>query len=305
MKLFYGYLKSFLKEDFNSRYYLFSFLFITGAITFNYTIDFEDGILDKLDGVVPRTMAFLAFYMVSYSIIILLNSVFYPKNTFHKQKKFWLKIFLGFFILSFDTAIHLSEILSFVPFQIRFLILKIFNNLMSLFTYLLPLWFIYRYIDKDNTSFYGLTTKGFNLNPYLQLFLIVIPLVIAASFIENFNSYYPVYKQNTASEYWGIASWIPALGYELTYGWNFISVELLFRGFFVIGMVKILGRHAIVPMVVVYCFIHFGKPIGECISSVFGGYLLGIIAYYSRNIMGGIIIHIGLAWLMELVSMLN
>lgn len=305
MKLFYGYLKSFLKEDFNTWYYLITLLFIAGAIIFNYTVDFEDGILDNLPGALPRTLAFLAFYMVSYSLIILLNRIFYPKNTFHKQKKFWLKIFLGFFILSFDTAIHLSGFISFVPLPIRYLVLKILNNLMSLFTYLLPLWFIYRYIDKNNTSYYGLTTKGFNLIPYLQLFLIVIPLVIAASFIENFSSYYPVYKQNPAAEYWGIASWIPALGYELTYGWNFISVELLFRGFFVIGMLKMLGRHAVVPMVVAYCFIHFGKPVGECISSIFGGYMLGIIAYYSRNIMGGIIIHIGLAWLMELVSMLN
>ena len=129
--------------------------------------------------------------------------------------------------------------------------------------------------------------------------------MIAASFLENFSSYYPFYKQNPAAEYWGIASWIPALGYELMYGLNFISVEFLFRGFFVIGMLKMLGRHAVVPMVVAYCFIHFGKPVGECISSIFGGYMLGIIAYYSRNIMGGIIIHIGLAWLMELVSMLN
>jgi len=305
LKLFYGYLKSFVKEDFNAWYYLITLLFIGGAIIFNYTVDFEDGILDKLPGVVSRTLAFLAFYMVSYSLIIFLNHVFYPENTFHRQKKFWLKIFLGFFILSLDTAIHLSGFLSTVPLTVRYLIQKIVNNLMSLFTYVLPLWLIYKYIDKNNPSFYGLTTKGFKLNPYLQLFMIVIPLVVAASFIENFSSYYPVYKQNTAASYWGISEWIPGLGYELTYGWNFVTVELLFRGFFVIGLLKILGRHAVVPMVVAYCFIHFGKPVGECISSVFGGYILGVIAYYSRNIWGGIIIHIGLAWLMEVVSMLN
>ena len=68
--------------------------------------------------------------------------------------------------------------------------------------------------------------------------------------------------------------------YELAYGWNFISIELLFRGFLVIGMVKLMGRHAILPMIVVYSFIHFGKPAGECISAIFGGYILGIIAYF-------------------------
>jgi membrane protease YdiL (CAAX protease family) len=135
--------------------------------------------------------------------------------------------------------------------------------------------------------------------------MIVVPIVVIASFHENFNTYYPVYKSNGAAEYWNISESVTLAGYELAYGWSFVSVELLFRGFLVIGLVNIMGRHAILPMVVCYCFIHFGKPIGECISSVFGGYILGVIAYYSRSIFGGIFIHIGLAWLMEITASLN
>ena len=79
-------------------------------------------------------------------------------------------------------------------------------------------------------------------------------------------------------------------------------VELMFRGFFVIGMSSVLGREAVVPMAVFYCTIHFGKPEAEAISSLFGGYLLGAIAYQTRSIWGGVIVHIGLAWMMELVA---
>jgi hypothetical protein len=53
-------------------------------------------------------------------------------------------------------------------------------------------------------------------------------------------------------------------------------------------------------MAAFYCTIHFGKPLGECISSYFGGMVLGVLAYRTRSILGGLIVHLGLAWMMEL-----
>ena len=93
--------------------------------------------------------------------------------------------------------------------------------------------------------------------------------------------------------------------YEFTYGLNFVSLELFFRGAMVIGMAAIMGRHAVLPMAVTYCFLHFGKPAAECISSFFGGYLLGVIALYTRSIFGGCIVHLGIAFLMEAAAMLQ
>ena len=43
-------------------------------------------------------------------------------------------------------------------------------------------------------------------------------------------------------------------------------------------------------MAAMYVSIHFGKPLGETISSFFGGYILGIITINSRNIIGGTIV---------------
>jgi len=91
--------------------------------------------------------------------------------------------------------------------------------------------------------------------------------------------------------------------FEMVYVSNFLTTELLFRGFLVIGMVKYLGKDAILPMVACYAVLHFGKPLGETISSVFGGYILGVIAFYSKNIWGGVFIHGGIALLMELFSL--
>ncbi len=76
----------------------------------------------------------------------------------------------------------------------------------------------------------------------------------------------------------------------------------MFRGAMLIGMVKLLDREAVLTMTLVYMVFHFGKPIGETISSFFGGYILGVLSYNHQNIKGGIIVHIGLTWMMEIAA---
>jgi hypothetical protein len=39
---------------------------------------------------------------------------------------------------------------------------------------------------------------------------------------------------------------------------------------------------------------------GECISSFFGGLILGVVIYHTRTIFGGLMVHLGIAWMMEL-----
>ena len=52
-------------------------------------------------------------------------------------------------------------------------------------------------------------------------------------------------------------------------------------------------------MVGVYAFVHFEKPMVEAIGSMVGGFILGVIALYSRSILGGIVIHLCVALLMD------
>ena len=140
---------------------------------------------------------------------------------------------------------------------------------------------------------------------YVWLLLAAVPLVSVAAAQPAFSSYYPLFARMFPPDYMAFAEtadgWRVAL-FELTYGLDFFSTELYFRGFLVLAFVRWLGPAAILPMAVFYVTIHFGKPLGETISSFFGGYLLGIFAYYSRSIWGGVLVHIGLAWLMELAG---
>jgi hypothetical protein len=163
----------------------------------------------------------------------------------------------------------------------------------------ISLLLIWRY-NKQDEPFYGLKFKGINWKPYWLMLLIMIPLIAAASTQPDFLAMYP--KMQTVSTIGDKIElhWWHKLLYELSYGTDFISIELFFRGFLVLGFLKWAGKDAILPMACFYCTIHFGKPLAECISSYFGGILLGIVVYNTRSIAGGLLVHLGIAWLMEI-----
>lgn len=155
-------------------------------------------------------------------------------------------------------------------------------------------------ITRPDPSFYGVVSRKVKWKPYLLMLLIMIPLISAASTQADFLASYPKMKEILPLPNGAEPGWLYKLFYELSYGSDFLSIELFFRGFLVIGFARWVGKDAILPMACFYCTIHFGKPLGECISSYFGGMLLGIVSYHTRSIYGGLMVHLGIAWLMEI-----
>lgn len=152
----------------------------------------------------------------------------------------------------------------------------------------------------NTESFFGLTWKQFNWKPYTILLLLMIPLIFLASTQPDFLQVYPKVKLISHHLESDELKWLYTLLFEISYGSDFISVELFFRGFLILAFARFAGKDTILPMACFYCTIHFGKPLGECISSYFGGILLGVVVYHTRSIYGGLLIHLGIAWLMEL-----
>ena len=167
---------------------------------------------------------------------------------------------------------------------------------------LLLFWWAY---EKKQASFYGLTWKKFDAKPYLWLLLLMVPLVLGASFTEDFIEFYPTLKPETIAKWEAAPKWLTLFLFEIVYASDFLWTELIFRGFFVIGMVQVLGKGAILPMATVYAVRHFAKPVMETVGSIFGGYILGVIAMRSRSIMGGFLVHVGIALLMDVFALLQ
>lgn len=304
MKKIWFYLRQHVKEDFNAGHYGTIVVILAVAISINYPLDFEDTVLSSLP---PLTK--LASYMAMYSVLYFLATLSYCyhyKKKVYKNPTFWLYSTFGLFVLSLDSsAPFLLYIVNQLPLQLFVWGYKVLVNFQSFLTVLLPIVLFYFFNDKGANHIYGLTETRFDARPYLMLIGIMLPLIIAASFQGSFLRQYPMYKGSSADEYLGVSEVVTAGTYELFYGLDFITVELLFRGFFVIGLARFLGRSAVLSMAVIYCSLHFGKPMGEAISSIFGGYILGVVAFETRSVWGGIMVHMGIAWLMELVAFLQ
>jgi len=304
VKNIFSLVKKHTQQDFNIVYYLSLFFLITLSVSLNYYFDIENSWIDRETGNLVRIIYYFLLYGLGYYSTCLLVSYFKNKNNIWTSRKFWSFSIFGLIIISIDSGFpFLHYLISSLnqSYQAYAWLYKIGTNTISFLLVLVPLYLFYKFIDTEINGFYGLFKKS-SIKPYVTLLLFVSPFIILASFQKSFTDYYPIYKPNSIAELWHWPAFLPALLFEIFYGADFLQVELLFRGFFIIGMTQILGKHSVFPMVVVYCFLHFGKPAGEAVSSIFGGYVLGVIALYTRSIWGGIIIHVGVAWMMELAA---
>lgn len=297
----------FRDEGFNWQTHLIVGIFLAITLPLNYHFDFYDWMVRDH----YQEFSSVALLFVFYSIAFLFTTAvvsFFTKTEAKKpikNKKFILYGLVGIFFMSLDCSYYVMKFAAFLeglyPLIYPWLHLCI-SNLSSLITVIIPLYIMYFLVKDFKPELYGLKLNGAKVIPYFWLTLFMVPLIYLASLQPDFLDAYPSYENYWAHKHLGVEEWVTAGTFELCYGFDFLSVELFYRGFMVIALSRFVGKDAILPMVTVYCLLHFGKPMGEAISSIFGGYILGILAYRSRNIFGGLIAHLGVAWGMELMA---
>jgi hypothetical protein len=297
MKKIIGYVKDYFRLQ-NGWVLLFSTLFTALAVFCNYHFHLNRAI-NHFDGLWPY-LAWYVLFLLSFSFGYWLQKIFL-KSTVFANRKFLLLLAIAPAIFAWKMAF---------AFDVRFSTDELKDEYWNAVTYwplkvvtiTVVLWLVHRVFDRDQ-PFYGVTLKNFSARPYLIMLLLMVPLIAAASTQKDFLRMYPrmqnidfLLQPNTG---------FYKLLYQLSYGSDFFSIELFFRGFLVLAFARWAGKEAILPMAIFYCTIHFGKPLGECISSYFGGIILGIVSYHTRTILGGFMVHVGIAWLMELGGYLS
>lgn len=311
MKKIWKLLKQHLAADFNRKLYSALGLFLAVIVAVNYAINLENGIIDKYTGSEIRMLWY--FLEMSFVYFVTAALVFYFNNTLHhfRSRRFWLIIIVALVLLSIDLGFpytrQIARRISGGDYWMYRWSYGIVNNTLDFFIQAVPL-FVFAWVFERERENFGVNRKNIDLKPYWQILMVVAPLVIIASFEDGFRNYYPMYHKYGIPEeknLTGLPQWVLGLWFEIPYGMDFFNVEFLFRGMLVIGVSQVVGKDAILPMVSAYCALHFGKPLGECISSIFGGYILGVVAFYTRNIWGGVIVHMGLAWMMEIVAFIQ
>lgn len=308
MKKIFRYFKDFHSGYFNPLLYSVVALFIGCLIAFNYIFDFEDSVIDSYYGRNIRVLMYYAYHALGYYGVLLIIWLF-DKNKFSFTWQFWLKSTIGLMILGVDRSVfpNIAKIIlaNINAAEYRFYFKLLFNSY-GFVTIVFTLFMVKMFFDrKSGDGLYGLNFKHVGIKAYWIMLLIMVPVIFIATYLPGFLEYYPTFKRaggERFADYHNYPVWVSMMIYELAYLLDFLNTELFFRGFLIIGLSKILGKNVVLPMAATYAVLHFGKPLGETISSVFGGYILGIIALYSRNIWGGVFIHGGIAFLMEMFA---
>lgn len=286
------YIQNYYKETNKTIFSLIS-LFTAALVFCNYYFDL-DTLIRKNNSFSIKLFYWYIVFAAAFSIPYLINGLAWKKG-FFKNKNFYLLMFTAPLIFAWKIS---------ASFSISFSANNTNNHFWNQIVYwpvlaiviLIALYLLWKCFQKDQ-PLYGLQTGNMAWKPYLLMLLFMVPLITLAATQDDFLSVYP--KLNSISS---ATEWWQKLLFELSYGSDFFTIEFFFRGFLVLGFAKWVGKDALLPMACFYCTIHFGKPLGECISSYFGGLLLGIVVYNTRSIWGGLIVHLGIAWMMEIAG---
>lgn len=308
MKKIVHHLWAHLKEDFHPGYYLTVGVLIAALMYLNYHafpgVQFTKK-LNVFRGTWTSLPIFMLWYGTPWFLAVLSFAAFNRKWEIFTSRDFWIRSILAIFFVAIDDIFywHRDLVKAFgadLTSADRAYLTKLAGEaLASLTAVTIPMFLFWKIYDRDQEHFYGMRIRGFEPGPYLMILGLLLPFVFAASFQEDFASYYPRLKPAQLDKITVLPRW-PAFGvFEFLYLTDFAWTELLYRGFFIVGMAKTLGRGAVLPMSVVYCMIHFGKPEGESFWAISGGYILGVMSLRTQNLLGGVVVHMGIAGMME------
>jgi hypothetical protein len=305
-KVFY-YLGHYAKQELRNIPYVLSIvLFTAGLIYCYYEVDYIKALRRQIYWKPSIFLYYIALYGSAYFGAFFLYIGWRKKGFLLKSPYFWAISLSAVFIFTLRSSSHLvtNELLNQFRGWEHFVYWKrILQDLIRGLIVILPvsiIWFITR--EKGDRNMFGFSTKNVHFKIYFIMLGIMLIPVLSFAFTDHFLASYPR-ASGRGFQYFDVhnaSDRIYFLFYEFIYGLDFVSIEYFFRGFLVIAFIRLIGPGAILPMAVFYVSIHYNKPAVETMSSFFGGSLLGILSYYTRSILGGIMVHVGIAWLMEI-----
>lgn len=297
----------FVRKDFHWLSYCYTFLFVIICISINYQYGFYKDIIRPSYYTGDSLWIYPLLYLFMYFAVAIPVLLFQKEYRILRSAKFYLKAFLFVGIYGVITGFYVYNQFEFPALTNRegYYILRLLSQFKVFCFLFVPILLMRYFLDKDVKGLYGLCKNTQHVKAYLILFLMLLPFLLATSFTPDFLKAYPQFRPWLYDGVFELPTWLYTSVFELVYSLDFIMVELIFRGVLVIGMMSVMGTKAVLPMIVLYASIHFGKPPLETLSSIFGGYILGAFAYETKHIWGGVIVHIFIALTMEIMGILH
>jgi membrane protease YdiL (CAAX protease family) len=151
---------------------------------------------------------------------------------------------------------------------------------------LIPLLLI-KYVFKESLASYGLQIGDGNYG--WRAVAILGPLFVLSAYPSSampaFLAEYPLYPGAGATT-------TAFMAHAFAYLFFYIGWEIYFRGFMQFGLRASFGDwNSILIQVMASCLVHIGKPAAETYSSILGGLVWGVLAFRTRSIVYGLVIH--------------
>jgi uncharacterized protein len=153
--------------------------------------------------------------------------------------------------------------------------LKILDR--TLLYFIIPMFFII-VIFRENPTDYGFTLGDWKAGIIITLVVISIIAPIIWLVGSEDSSIQNYYKPMTAGFPWSSLLDL--------FGWEFI-----FRGWLLFGYARKFGPEAIWLQAVPFALAHIGKPKLETLSTIFGGFVFGWVAWRTKSFVYPLIIH--------------
>lgn len=279
---------------------IISIVFTAVLIFINYYFNLNEHIASAYSKNIVQIPFYFLIYLTAFVVCFVNYSITTKDYSFWKQKMFWAIACSAPLVFGYQQYFyqHQHFVKAYFPASNQAVYYTTFEWLcrsIILLSYAFLIWWI---IKKSIVSKSLTTNVTIPKHMYLYMIVIIVPFIILAASTTGFQEAYPKIKTVLHHQ----PTLAKAFHFEAAYTLNFIAIEVFFRYILIIVLAKYCGPVCIMAMATFYCTIHFGKPLAECISSFFGGILLGIIAYEYKTIKGGILLHLTIAYTMEIAG---
>lgn len=143
---------------------------------------------------------------------------------------------------------------------------------------LIPLGIIV-FVFRKHPREYGFQFGDWKAGLALTALIILISapiLLLTTSYNSGMQNYYG----------WQLSWSAPLLKFINLMGWEFF-----FRGWILFGYARVFGDHALWLQAVPFALAHIGKPEIETLSTIFGGFLFGLVAWRTKSFVYPLLIH--------------
>lgn len=198
----------------------------------------------------------------------------------------WYFVSINFFETSIDPSNSLNNLFGFLYwFAGDFVLLLI-----------IPLLLIkYKFNGKISDYGFSIKNRKFGSQLILTFFILFIPVAWLLTSSEYFALNHP-YLNSARTDFFIF------LIFEIGMAFYIFAWEFFWRGFFLFGLEEKFGAYAILIQMLPFVFLHFGKPFGETIASIFGALILGMLAFKTRSFIYGFILHFLMMIILDVLS---